>query len=96
MLPTRYLGALSKREMIFFPKIIIILIFSLGLNDRHEKGFDLRTKFKNFLKSAVIETRAYPIRFIFIADILSVFQIDKIFQDVLPPFELTNQVNNSR
>ena len=43
----------------------------------------------------MIQARVYPIRFILIADILSVFQIDKIFQDVLPPFELTNQVNKN-
>ena len=39
-------------------------------------------------------TKKYPIRFIFITDIKSVFQVEKIFEDILPPFELSNFINS--
>ena len=64
------------------------------MNDANANGFNLRQKFKNFLHSVVIYTKAYPIRFIFITDVKSIFQIEKIFEDILPPFELSNYINS--
>ena len=67
--------------------------FILGLNDPNGNGDELREKFNNFLRSVVIHARIYPIRFIFQTDIKSVFQIEKSFEDILPPFQLTSQIN---
>ena len=66
----------------------------LGLSDSTESGHELRQKFSNFLQSTVIHTRIFPIRFIFLTDVHSVFQIEKTFEDTLPPFELTSQINS--
>ena len=53
-------------------------------------GSHLREKFRNFLRSIVVHAKTYPLRFIFICDIESVFQIEETFKDTLPPFDLTN------
>ena len=66
-------------------------IFS-GLNDDSANGFNLRQKFINLLKSLVLQTEKHPLRLIFITDHRSVFQIEKTFEDTLPPFPLENEV----
>ena len=43
-----------------------------------------------------MHAKAYPLRFIFICDIQSVFQIEKTFQDILPPFDLTNFIGGKK
>ena len=63
-----------------------------GLNDDSSNGFNLRQKFRNFVKSLVLQTKKYPLRLIFITDHRSVFQIEKTFEDALPPFPLENEV----
>ena len=69
----------------------ILYIFS-GLNDDSANGFNLRQKFINLLKSLVLQTEKHPLRLIFITDHRSVFQIEKTFEDTLPPFPLENEV----
>ena len=69
---------------------IQIAVVLNGFNDNTDNGKDLRVKFKNFVKSVVVNAQKYPIRFIFITDHKSVFQIEKTFQDILPPFILSN------
>ena len=56
-------------------------------------AFELRGKFRNYLRSVVSHAKELPIRFIFITDIMSLFQIEKEFEDYLPPFELHNEIN---
>ena len=59
-------------------------------------GSHLREKFRNFLRSIVVHAKAYPLRFIFICDVQSVFQIEKTFEDTLPPFDLYNIVGGRK
>ena len=62
------------------------------MNDDSANGFNLRQKFINLLKSLVLQTEKHPLRLIFITDHRSVFQIEKTFEDTLPPFPLENEV----
>ena len=62
-----------------------------GLNEPTSNGLNLREKFRNFVKSLVIHTEKHPLRLIFITDLRSVFQIEKTFEDALPPFDLENK-----
>ena len=73
---------------------IVLKIVISGLNEDNSNGLNLREKLRNFAKSVVIHAQKYPIRFIFITDHRSVFQIEKTFADLLPPFELENQLAN--
>ena len=49
------------------------------LNENDGNGFNLRQKLRNFAKAIVNKAQKYPIRFIFISDHRSVFQIQKTF-----------------
>ena len=67
-----------------------------GLNDLTSDGSHLREKFRNFLRSIVVHAKAYPLRFIFICDVRSVFHIEKTFEDTLPPFDLYNFIGGKK
>jgi len=79
-------------SMVDWDDHIQIAIVLKGLNDDSANGFNLRQKFINLLKSLVLQTKKHPLRLIFITDHRSVFQIEKTFEDTLPPFPLENEV----
>jgi hypothetical protein len=71
-----------------------IAILLQGLSDNSASGLNLRLKFRRFLNSIIIQTRRLPIRFIFLTDFKSIFQIEKTFEDLLPPFTLENYIDD--
>lgn len=86
----------SPEDLQEWPSHIQIAMVLKGLNDNDSNGFNLREKLRNFVKSVVIFTQKYPIRFVFLTDHKSVFQIEKTFQDSLPPFALENELPNGQ
>jgi len=78
-------------SMVDWDDHIQIVIVLKGLNDDSGNGFNLRQKFTNLLKSLVLQTEKHPLRLIFITDHRSVFQIEKTFEDTLPPFPLEGE-----
>lgn len=82
----------DPKSLVDWDDHVQIAVLLKGLNDDSDNGFNLRQKFRNFLKSLILHTKKYPLRLIFITDHRSVFQIEKEFEDALPPFPLENEV----